>query len=347
MTRQWSILFVATALTLLSASGVRGSLPAPAEPGPPRSLRSGTADTLVFSRTRSDLGVTDSYTVNNLGWITEESRSGRDAQYEYRADGVRTSHTLNGRTAEFLCSTAGAVQDIRNAVLDEKLRAPYEDDTLYDVPSELATVSAAVQAVFARRGPAPFGSPAVIRVAAALSAPVEIAATAPLADDFDDGAAAQWDSTLEAGTGTVDPAQTAVRMGESGCAPRFDAPAAADQAYLETEPPDQPVNHTFAQSVNVRILQLGPATDDSFTLCRLRDGAQTLVEIDVARAGPGAAVLRARCWGDDGYGPELLDAGSVAVAEDAWLELSFVYNADTTGRFRWWVDGARGCPQSC
>ena len=299
----------------------------------------------VNSRTRSDLGVTDSYTVNNIGWITEESRSGRDAQYEYRADGVRTSYTLNGRTAEFLCSDAGAVQEIRNAVLGDKLRAPYEDDAQYDVPAEFATVAEAAAAVYDNRGNAAFTHPAVIVIRGALSTPVDLSpptsTVIAVSDDFDDGTLAAW-TVQETGAGTVDPAQTAIRLGTTGYAPRFDTAAAGDQAYAEKTLPVNSAN-TFSQDFQLYIDAAGPASGDTYTLCRLRDDTRTLVEFRVVSNADGTAEIEAwHCNTAKKDNPPLLVFGNrTTVDEDTWHRLRFTYVIQLGAeRFHWSLNGA-------
>ena len=111
--------------------------------------------------------INETFTHNNAGWITAEDRSGWQAAYDYRKDGVRTSFTLNNKTAIYGISAAGRVQSVLNAQLGQKLRAPLENDTVWQVGGSggYSSIEAAVGAVYAAVGTNFFTAPQVVVVA--------------------------------------------------------------------------------------------------------------------------------------------------------------------------------------
>ena len=288
------------------------------------------------------LAASDTFTRNKAGWLTGESRPGWNATYGYRQDGARTGYTLNGRHSEFVVSGGGAVREVRNALLGARLAAPYEGP-VYTVGThgDYATVEAAVRAVFADCGAAAFDKAAVVCLLEAPAAAITVRETGAAASDFDDGTGGGW-SVTEAGGGSVDADQAAVRLGDAGCAPLCSA-GDAGQAYLThaASSIDGKVGESFHFQLSSQDMDNAA---DSGVLCRVRSATQTLVEVRLVYAG-GVPALQVQYLATAG----MQTGGTTgAVSTGTWYDVAFVYKADKAGgdpdgRFRCWVDGTQLC----
>ena len=301
----------------------------------------------VETRSLPHLGVTDTFGHNHAGWITSEERNdgSLDAEYEYREDGIRTSHTINGRKTRFVASDAGRMQEVWDGHLSPQYQAAVSGEIYWVDPNPAypnpantyyASVDAAIQAVFAEHGPQPPTDPPIIYIAAPNPYPADIIIeqTGVMGDDFEDGAGGAWDSTVTSGNGTVDFQQTAIAR--SGFAPKFTA-GSGDEAYVTktfASPPD-----TFSQTVHLYLdAEDLDDQDDEALLLRVTDGVDSLIELKLIYDGQ--PELEALHY--DGAG--LVSAGTSAVAEDGWYQVDLVFSPDhgdaDDGRFRWWVNGS-------
>ena len=103
---------------------------------------------------------------------TDGSRTGF---YQYRPDGLRTSHTINGRKTRFVASDAGRMQEVRDGQLSPQYQASVSGEIYWVDPNPAypnpantyyASVDAALQAVFAEHGPQPPTDPPIIYIEA-------------------------------------------------------------------------------------------------------------------------------------------------------------------------------------
>lgn len=280
----------------------------------------------VASRTRSDTGITDSYNQNNVGWITSESRSGRSIDYTYHKDGIRDTLELNGRRAEYFTSDAGALEEIRNAVLGDKLRAPVNATTYKVGTGYYATAADAVKALFVSCGATPFAKDTAIMLMEDQGA-VSISPTGTLADNFDDGTGTAW--TL---TGTPDFAQSTIRQGDVGYAPQFDELDSASRSLADT--PD-----ALAETVKIYLDASGLADGESATLfVGTGDDATTPTILKMRLVNnSGNHQLQLLAY-DSASG--WISAGTVTVPLQTWKEVAFVHRLDNND-LRWWVDGTQ------
>ena len=319
------------------------------------------ADGPVSGRTDLQFGRTTAYTKNKVGWLEGETNPERTLEYALRQDGIRNSVTINGRKTEYDFTPAGRLVEARNLQLGPHLTAPYEGPILATVgPGGYTNIEAAVKAVFAERGPVPFDEPKIIAV---IKTPytndVFIRDTGTFGDDFDDETGSSWTPGAQTSGGTVNLAQIAIRIGDSGYAPRF-AAGDGQYAYLLHTLSPAPTN-VMAESFWMHILSEDLSGTDKAVIFRSDDNCSNpLIEFALEYDIADGLVLRGYHQQVTGTTTNLAAAGTAALASGGWHKISFVHEADTdptatgNGRFRWWlgtneiasVDGINAAPNA-